>query len=86
MWSAVVVEKLVTRSQAVLEEAGQLVEGDEVRRGRRGRRDQRRASDQFLGLGGERLYASSLNSREWAWSPVMNSIGRGEIVSMSLNG
>jgi hypothetical protein len=33
-----------------------------------------------------RRYASSLNSRECAASPVMNSIGRGEIVSMSLNG
>lgn len=33
-----------------------------------------------------RAYASSLNSRERASSPVTNSIGRGEIVSMSSNG
>lgn len=32
------------------------------------------------------LYASSLNSLECAFAPVINSMGRGEIVSISVNG
>ena len=72
------------RSQATLKERGQLVEGDEVH-----------AVVEVDVAGAGTINSSWLGGEpvgvlaellEWAWSPVMNSIGRGEIVSMSLNG